>query len=150
MKSGKSITGIILLLLSFLTVQTYAQRTSFDKKEEAIIRHNDQVFYHAKAMERDYSKSGNIFNHKSYLKHAKAIKTHTKKAKAYTNKLLNEEKYVKEKETKFNGIIEHYDKILQEEFQIEEELGMPTSDRHKLASHLSVILDELEAIKKKI
>jgi hypothetical protein len=37
-------------------------------------------------------------------------------------------------------MIEHYDTILQEELQIEKELGMPVSDRHKLASHINAIL----------
>jgi hypothetical protein len=39
---------------------------------------------------------------------------------------------------------------MKSEFKIEKELGMPATDRHKLAQHLSVFLNELKGIKKEI
>lgn len=148
----KIITTGIVLILSFLTVQVYAQdkATNFVKKENAIKKHNDQIFEHAKFMQNEARKSDDLFNRKSYLKRARKIKSHARKAKIYVGKLQTEENHVRNSETKFNEVIEHYDRILQEEFQIEKELGMPASDRHKLDSHLSIILNELEELRKKI
>ncbi len=150
MKSGRYVAGIILLL-SFLSVETNAQNEiSHNKKEMAVIQHNEYILNHAKALEREIAKSADAINIKSGLKHARKIKSHAKKAKTYVRKLQKEEKSVKKPETRFNEIIEHYDKILQEEFQIEKELGMPASDHDTLAGHISVILNSLEEIKKKI
>ena len=151
MKPGINITGL-LLLLSFLTVQLNAQQIekTYNKKEKAIKKHNEYVYTHAKALEKAIVQSDDWFNKKSSLKHARKIKLHATKAKFCVNKLKKEENNEKKSESRFNRVIEHYDKILQEEFQVEKELGMPAADHHKLASHLSVILNELEEIKKKI
>ena len=150
----KSVIGIvsIVFIMSFLAVQVNAQDkvTNYVKQENAIKKHNDRMFEHAKIMQKEAHNSDDLFNRKSYLKRARKIKSHATKAKTYAMKLQEEENSVKNSETRFNEIIEHYDRILQEEFQIEKELDMPASDRHKLDSHLSAIIDELKELKKKI
>jgi hypothetical protein len=150
MKSGINFT-LIVLLLSFLTVSINAQdETILNKKKETVRQHNKYMFDHIEAMLKVTNNPDYPFNKKSFRKHARGIKLHAKKARAYVNKLNEKETDLKESETTFNGIIEHYDKILQEEFEIEKELDMPASDRQKLASHLSIIQDELDEIKKEI
>ena len=150
MKTGNFLTALIMLL-SFVAISANAQNeTTFGKKEDAIEKHNEYVYNHAKAMEKAIAEADQGFNPKSYMKHAREIRKHATKSKAYVNKLQKERSSVKKSETKFNKTIEHYDNILQEEFQVEKELGMPASDRHKLASHVSIILDEIEAVKKDI
>ena len=140
-----------LLVLVFLAMQVNAQDkvTTYVRHEKAIKRHNNMMFKHANIMKKEAHNSDDLFNRKSYLKRARKIKAHATKAKAYLTKWERGEKSVKEQETKFNKTIEHYDKILQEEFQVEKELDMPASDRHKLESHLAIILDEINELREK-
>ena len=150
MKSGISFTLSALLLL-FLTVPINAQdETIVNIKDKTLRHHNESMFDHVETMLKMTNNPDYPFNSKSFRKHARGVKLHARKARAYVDKLNKEESGVKESETRFNGLIEHYDKILQEEFEIEKEMDMPAFDHHKLAGHLSVIRDELDEIKEKI
>ena len=156
MKSALKITGIILLVLLSLTVKISAQEeTTFNTKEDSIRhntvkQHNDFILNHVEAMKNESVRSEKQFDKESYMQHAQEMKMHATKAKEYVKNLQKGEKSVKESETKFNKTIKHYDNILQEEFKIEKELGMPATDHHKLAHYLSVILNELKKIEKEI
>jgi hypothetical protein len=151
MKSEIKFTGIVAML-AILSLQLNAQQTekTYDKKDDVIARHNNYVFDHAKAMENAIAQSDKKIEKKAFRKHIRGIKSHTHKAKKYVKALQKKEKNLKESEVRFNRMIEHYDNILQEEFQIEKELGMPGSDRHKIASHLTTIFSELNEIKKQL
>lgn len=141
-----------MLILAFLAVQVFAlgKASDYGKRESTLRKHNDSMLENAKFMQNEARHSDDLFNSKAYLKRARKIKSHASKARRYVTRLQQEEYSVKKSETKFNKTIEHYDKILQEEFQVEKELGMPASDRHKLESHVSAILNELDELGKRI
>ena len=156
MKPEFKITDIILFVLLSLTVNVSAQKeTTLNTKgdsnrNDTIMKHNDFIFKHVEAMKKEAAKSDKEFNKEAYLEYAREMKKHASSAREYLRKLHLGEESVKKSETKFNKTIKHYDRILQEEFQIEKELDMPAADRHKLAYHLSLISDELKKIKKEI